>query len=65
MDSLQSTRHSVNRGEVHSYLGMTWDYSLTGRVKIVMEKYVQDDIDGYKVVKQAKTTAVYNSVQKQ
>ena len=36
---------TVHRENVHSYLGMTWDYSTLGRVKITME----DVLDGYEV----------------
>ena len=32
---------TVKRGMVHSYLGMTFDYSTPGKVRITMSKYVQ------------------------
>ena len=51
---------TVHRGNVHSYLGMTWDYSTLGRVKITMEKYVKDVLDGYEVTGQAATPASVN-----
>jgi Reverse transcriptase (RNA-dependent DNA polymerase)/Zinc knuckle len=44
---------TVNRGKVHDYLGMTLDFSVTGKVKIGMVQYVKnmlaelpDDMDG-------------------
>lgn len=51
---------TVHRGNVHSYLGMTWDYSTLGRVKITMEKYVKDVLDGYDVTGRAATPASVN-----
>ena len=51
---------TVHRGNVHSYLGMTWDYSTLGRVKITMEKYVKDVLHGYEVTGQAATPASVN-----
>jgi hypothetical protein len=43
----------VNRGKVHDYLGMTLDYSVEGKVKVLMKKYIEemleelpDDMDG-------------------
>jgi len=51
---------TVHRGNVHSYLGITWDYSTLGRVKITMEKYVKDVLDGYDVTGRAATPASVN-----
>ena len=36
---------TVTRGKVHDYLGMTLDYSTPGKVKIRMEKYIQNILD--------------------
>jgi hypothetical protein len=33
---------TVNRGAVHSYLGMTFDFTVPGQVKVSQEGYVQD-----------------------
>ena len=51
---------SVHRGLVHSYLGMTFDYTAPGLVKVTMEKYVQDVLDGYQVIGHAATPASVN-----
>jgi hypothetical protein len=48
---------TVHRGLIHSHLGMTFDYSVAGVVKVTMEKYVQDIIDGYQVTGKAATPA--------
>jgi len=37
----------VTRGKVHDYLGMTFDYSLKGKVKIHMKDYVKDMIESF------------------
>jgi hypothetical protein len=39
----------VNHGKVHSYLGMTFDYSVRGKVRISMDKYIQDIVTSYEV----------------
>jgi hypothetical protein len=36
---------AVTRGTIHEYLGMTLDYSETGKVKFVMDDYVKNLID--------------------
>jgi hypothetical protein len=51
---------TVHRGLIHSYLGMTFDYTVAGVVKVTMEKYVQDIIDGYQVTGKAATPASVN-----
>lgn len=33
---------TVHEGLVHSYLGMTWDFSIAGSVKVTMEGYIRD-----------------------
>jgi hypothetical protein len=35
----------VNRGKVHDYLGMTLDYSVEGKVKILMKKYIEEMLE--------------------
>jgi hypothetical protein len=39
----------VVRGKVHDYLGMTFDFSVGGKVKIHMKDYVKDMVDGFPV----------------
>jgi hypothetical protein len=36
---------TVNRGTVHEYLGMTTDYSEKGKVKFIMNDYVENLLD--------------------
>ena len=36
---------SISRGKVHDYLGMTFDYSTVGEVKITMYQYINGVID--------------------
>jgi hypothetical protein len=48
---------TVHRGLIHSYLGMTFDYSVEGKVKITMEKYVSDMLAEYAVTGSASTPA--------
>ena len=36
---------TVTRGEVHDYLGMTFDYTIPGKVKITMPDFVQGVLD--------------------
>ena len=47
----------IVRGVEHSYLGMTFDYSDRGRVKITMEGYIHDLLCHYQVTKHATTPA--------
>ena len=35
----------VTRGKVHDYLGMTLDFSVKGKVKVIMKDYIQDMLD--------------------
>jgi hypothetical protein len=35
----------VTRGKVHDYLGMTLDFSVEGKVKVIMTDYIQDMLD--------------------
>jgi hypothetical protein len=48
---------TVHRGKVHSYLGMTFDYSQPKKVKITMEGYVADVLEEYEVTGTAMTPA--------
>ena len=41
---------NVYRGRVHSYLGMVMDFSVLGKCKITMDKYVEDLLRDCKVV---------------
>jgi hypothetical protein len=36
---------TITRGKVHKYLGMTIDYSIEGKVKISMKKYIDEVLD--------------------
>ena len=40
---------NVHRGHVHNYLGMVMDFSLPGKCKITMDKYVEDLLRDCKV----------------
>jgi hypothetical protein len=42
-----SGKMSVSRGKVHTYLGMTLDYTLPGRVMITMFDYIKEIITAY------------------
>jgi hypothetical protein len=35
----------VTRGKVHDYLGMTLDFSVEGKVKVIMKDYIEDMLD--------------------
>lgn len=48
---------TVHRGQVHSYLGMTFDYTTPLKVKVTMEGYVQDTLKSYNVTGSAATPA--------
>ena len=47
----------VKRGAVHSYLGMTFDFTAPGQVKISQEGYVQDLTQTYNVTGRAESPA--------
>ena len=51
---------TVKRGMVHSYLGMTFDYSTPGKVRITILKYVMSMLDEYHVTGSAATPASSN-----
>ncbi len=38
---------SVSRGKIHTYLGMTLDYTLQGRVVITMFEYINEIVSAY------------------
>jgi hypothetical protein len=48
---------TIHRGLVHNYLGMTFDFSTFGKVKITMEKYITDMMKTYGITGTAKTPA--------
>jgi len=37
---------TIKRGNVHEYLGMTLDYSISGKVKIIMSDYINNILNG-------------------
>ena len=51
---------TVHRGNVHSYLGMTWDFTVARKVKVTMEGYVDDIPKSYDVKGTAATPASSN-----
>lgn len=51
------TTITVNRGKVHSYLGMVFDFTKAGSVKITMERYIRDILESYQVRGTAQTPA--------
>lgn len=48
----------VKKGKVHSFLGMTLDFSLEGKCNITMANYISDMLDEYGVTGKAKTPAL-------
>jgi hypothetical protein len=42
-----SGQMTVNRGKVHTYLGMTLDYTVRGQVKISMIDYVDEILSAF------------------
>ena len=48
---------SINHGRVHSYLGMTLDFSRAGAVRITMERYVDELLRNFEVEGIADTPA--------
>jgi len=48
----------VARGSVHSYLGVTLDFSVPDQVSVTMEGYVKDIISKYNVRRSAATPAL-------
>ena len=50
----------MHRGKVHSYLGMTWDFSVARKVKVTMEVYVDDILKSYEVKGTVATPASSN-----
>jgi hypothetical protein len=42
-----SGKMSVSRGKIHTYLGMTLDFTTRGQVKITMIDYVQEIVDAF------------------
>lgn len=48
---------TVHEGLVHSYLGMTWDFSKPGKAAVSMEGYVQDVLKLYQVTGKAASPA--------
>ena len=47
----------ATRGKRHDYLGMTFDFSVTGKVKINMTKYIGKMLDDFKEKYRLDTTA--------
>jgi hypothetical protein len=48
---------TVTRGSVHSYLGMTFDFTDEGKVRVSQEGYVQDLVKAYEVTGKAQSPA--------
>ena len=42
-----SGKMTVSRGKVHTYLGMTLDYTTCGQVKITMLDYIEEILDAF------------------
>jgi len=38
---------SVTRGKKHTYLGMDWDYSVEGKVQVLMTKHIDAAIEDF------------------
>jgi hypothetical protein len=51
---------TLTEGNVHSYLGLTFDYSTEGKVKVTMEGYVSDLLRTYEVTGRAASPALDN-----
>ena len=51
---------TVHRGDVHSYIGMTMDFSNEGKVHVSMTGYTQDILDLYSVKSTATSPATSN-----
>ena len=51
---------TVKRGSVHSYVGITFDFTAKGRVKLTMDGYVRDTLRLYEVQGKAATPAGEN-----
>jgi hypothetical protein len=51
---------TVHGGKVHSYLGMTLDFSTGGKVRITMDGYVNELLEAYDVTGKAATPATVN-----
>jgi hypothetical protein len=51
---------TVNEGDVHSYIGITFDYSVPGKVKLTQEGYISDLMLFYNVDSTATTPAADN-----
>jgi len=51
---------TVNEGKVHSYIGITFDYSVPGKVKLTQEGYISDIMLFYNVDSAVKTPAADN-----
>lgn len=53
---------SVKRGRVFDYLGMTFDYSIAGKVKITMSGYVKEILTTYESITGVATTPAGNNL---
>jgi hypothetical protein len=51
---------TVTEGSIHSYLGMTFDYSDSGKVKITIEGYTKDLLNTYNISGKAASPALDN-----
>jgi histone deacetylase 1/2 len=51
---------TVKTGDVHSYLGMNWNFSTPGEVKVTMEGYINELLEQTKTTEISKTPAANN-----
>ena len=51
---------TVKSGNNHSYLGMNWDFSIPGEVKVTMEGYINDLLEHTKTLGTSATPAANN-----
>ena len=45
----------VTKGRMHNYIGMTLDFTLKGKYKVKMQKYIEDKLKEYNVTGKSKT----------
>jgi hypothetical protein len=59
LDEMTKEFHEIKstRGDLHSYLGQTFDFSEEGKVRITMEGYINDILESYDVREYAVTPA--------
>ena len=45
----------VTKGRMHNYIGMTLDFTLKGKYKVKMQKYIEDKLKEYNVTGKSRT----------